>query len=285
MRRIAPPVVSVFCTARNAAPMIEATIRSIMAQDFQNWEMIIVDDGSTDDTASIVRGLASSDPRIRLIATGGVGRGRALNLALTEAKANLVANIDADDESHPCRIRWQLDAMRRHPEFAIVATEYALVDGPASPAWPEIDPSAAFATKDVTRAVAISNPICHSSVMMRKGAMTGLGGYNENLLIEDYDLWVRCAAAGLRLGEIQLPLTARLVEDPAAFGRMGRTARGAGRGCVHVGALRRQIRRAAGPPRNPRLVTFAGPGTPPGSDRSAEIKCEVPGFHISRLLS
>jgi teichuronic acid biosynthesis glycosyltransferase TuaG len=210
-RRTTSPMVSVFCTARNAAPTIEATIRSTLAQDFHNWEMIIVDDGSTDDTASIVRGFASSDPRIRLIATEGVGRGRALNLALAEAKADLVANIDADDESHPCRLRCQVEAMKRNPEFAVMATEWFRVYGAARPVWPEIDPGACFAVEDVTGSLVVSNPICHSSVMMRKAAIIGLGGYNEEILTEDGDLWVRAVAAGHRLGCIQLPLAIRRI--------------------------------------------------------------------------
>jgi glycosyltransferase involved in cell wall biosynthesis len=207
-----PMPVSVICTARNAAPTIEATIRSITAQDFQNWEMIIVDDGSTDDTVSIVNRLAASDPRIRLIATPGVGRGRALNLALAAARADLVANIDADDESHPHRLQYQFEAMDRHPEFAIMCTERVIVEGGARPVWPEIGTARAVPVVDVTRALAWGNPVCHSSVLMRKAAVIGLGGYEEaRRFVFDYDLWARCAAAGLRLGEIQMPLVAKRI--------------------------------------------------------------------------
>jgi teichuronic acid biosynthesis glycosyltransferase TuaG len=212
------PAVSVICTARNAAPTIEATIRSIVAQELQNWEMLVVDDGSTDDTASIVNRLAESNPRIRLIATSGVGRGRALNLALAEARADLVANIDADDESHPYRLRCQLEAMKQNPQFAIMATEWFRVYDAASPVWPEIDAGASFAVEDITRSLAVSNPICHSSAMMRKVAIIGLGGYDEaRRFVFDYDLWARSAAAGLRLGRIQLPLVAKRIHPGQHF--------------------------------------------------------------------
>ena len=216
MQRVAPPVVSVICTAKNAATTIEATIRSILAQDFQDWEMIVVDDGSTDDTLGIVNRLAETDPRVRPIATPGVGRARALNLAIAEAKADFVANLDADDESHPYRLGCQLEAMKRHPEFAIVATEWFRIYDAASPVWPEIEASASFAVEDVTRSLVVSSQICHSSVMMRKSAIIGLGGYDEETLIDDADLWVRAAAAGLRLGCIQLPLAAKRIH-PAQF--------------------------------------------------------------------
>lgn len=206
--------VSVICTAKNAAATIEHTIQSILAQDFQNWEMIVVDDGSTDETVDIVKGFARSDPRIRLIATQGVGRGRALNLALAQAKADLVANIDADDESHPCRLRFQLEAMDRNPEFAIVATEWFRVYDEARPVWPEIDAGASLAVGDITASLAISNPICHASVMMRKAPIVGLGGYDEaRRFVFDADLWVRAIAAGLRLGCLQLPLAARRIHQ------------------------------------------------------------------------
>ena len=204
--------VSVICTAKNAAATIERTISSILAQDLQNWEMIVVDDGSTDDSVTIVGQFAQSDPRVRLIATEGVGRGRALNIALAAAEADLVANIDADDESHPCRLRCQVEAMRQDPEFAIMATEWFRVYDAASPVWPEIDADASVAVEDVTPTLAVSNPICHASVMMRKAAILRLGGYDEmRRFVFDWDLWIRAAEAGLRLGCIDLPLAARRI--------------------------------------------------------------------------
>jgi len=215
---VASPAVSVICTAKNAAATIEHTLRSILAQDLRDWEMIVVDDGSTDGTASIVRGFAQVDPRVKLVLTGGVGRGRALNRALTDAEADLVANIDADDESRPTRLRYQLEAMRRYPELAIICTDWVRVEGGERPVWPEIDAGAPFVVADVTKALAISNPVCHSSAIMRKGAIVGLGGYSEGRrFVFDYDLWVRAAAAGLRLGRIPLPLVAKRIHPNQAY--------------------------------------------------------------------
>lgn len=204
--------VSVICTAKNAAATIEGTIRSILAQDLASWEMIIVDDGSTDDTMSLVLQFAAVDRRIRLVATGGIGRGRALNRALAEATADLVANIDADDESHPCRLRYQLEAMKQRQEFAIVSTDWVRIGDDADPVWPAIDALAPATVADVTDALVVNNPVCHSSAMMRRAAILGLGGYSEGQRFAfDYDLWVRSAAAGLRIGRIQLPLAAKRI--------------------------------------------------------------------------
>ena len=208
----ASTAVSVICTAKNAAATIERTIESILAQNFPNWEMIIVDDGSTDDTVSVAHAFAQADPRIRLVATAGIGRGRALNRALAEAGADFVANIDADDEGHPSLLRCLLQAMNQHPQFTIMSTEWIRIHGAARPDWPDIDIDPPLAVADVTRALAFYNPIYHSSVMMRKAVIVGLGGYDEERhSVFDWDLWVRCAAAGLRLGRIRLPLGAQRI--------------------------------------------------------------------------
>jgi glycosyltransferase involved in cell wall biosynthesis len=210
--------VSVICTAKNAASTIGDSIRSILAQDFQNWEMIIVDDGSTDDTVNVVRGLAHTDARLKLFTTGGVGRGHALNRAVAEANAELVANLDADDASHPYRLRYQLEAMKQHPQFAIMSTDWIRTYGTGSPQWPDIGVDMPFEVSDVTEALAFHNPAYHSSVMMHKAAIVGLGGYSEVRQSKfDYDLCVRAAAAGLRLGRARLPLVAQRIHPGQSY--------------------------------------------------------------------
>jgi teichuronic acid biosynthesis glycosyltransferase TuaG len=213
---MAVPAVSVICTARNAAATIEATLQSILAQDMPNWEMIVVDDGSTDDTVAVVGRYARADPRIRLVTTGGIGRGRALNLAMAEAETDLIANIDADDESHPERLRRQVEAMAQHPEFALICTEIVTLYGDDRPVWQAI--GGEDRVHDVAKALALSNPVCHSSVIMRRPAILRAGGYEEGRrFVLDYDLWVRCAAAGLRLGKLQMPLAAKRIHAGQYF--------------------------------------------------------------------
>jgi glycosyltransferase involved in cell wall biosynthesis len=210
--------VSVICTARDAEGTLARTVQSVLEQDMAEWEMIIVDDGSTDRTLEIARAFAAGDGRIRIVATPGIGRGRALNLAVAHARANLIANIDADDESHLTRLRYQLEAMGRYSVFAIICSDWVRVEGAAPPTWPEFDASAGFVVADVTKALAISNPVCHSSAIMRKEAIVGLGGYSEGRrFVFDYDLWVRAAAAGLRLGRIPLPLVAKRIHPNQAY--------------------------------------------------------------------
>jgi glycosyltransferase involved in cell wall biosynthesis len=213
-----PPQVSVICTAKNAAATIGRTLESVLAQDLRDWEMIVVDDGSTDATLDIVHEYARADPRIRPVITGGLGRIPALNRALAEARADLVANIDADDEAHPHLLGSQLDAMRRHPEFAVIATGWFRIYGAQRPIWAKIDDTTRFEPAEMTKALAIHNGICHSAVIMRRAAILALGGYDDRLACgEDYDLWVRCAVAGLRLGRIRLPLVAQRIHAHQRF--------------------------------------------------------------------
>jgi Glycosyl transferase family 2 len=212
------PQVSVICTARNAAVTIAATIESILAQDMPDWEMIIVDDGSTDDTVAVVSRYARADPRIRLVTTGGIGRGRALNRAIAEAKADLVANLDADDESHPCRLRCQLEALKRHPEFDLLCTGYVVISGYGSPQWPDHFWSASPPVVDVTCRLMFENPVIHSSALMKKSRLRKVAGYSETRKTQlDYDLWVRLATVGAALGKIDAPLTARRIHEAQLF--------------------------------------------------------------------
>jgi len=210
--------VSVICTAKNAASTIGNTIRSMLAQDLPSWEMIIVDDGSTDDTASVVSSFARADRRIKFVTTDGLGRGRALNRALASAEAELVANIDADDQSHPHRLRLQLKAWKQHPQYDLMFSEWVRTDGRSMLDWPQVEADQTMVVTDVTRSLVMYNPVCHSSALMRKAAIVGLGGYSEELrFVVDYDLWVRCAATGLRLGRLHLPLVAKSIHPGQSY--------------------------------------------------------------------
>jgi teichuronic acid biosynthesis glycosyltransferase TuaG len=137
----ADPLVSVICTARNASLTIEMTLQSIERQTFGSWEMIIVDDGSTDHTPAIVEPYERRDSRMRLIRTPGLGRARALNNALSHARAEFVANLDADDLSHPQRLSIQYQTMRNDPKITLLCTDILSVRLNEQPVWPDLDPS------------------------------------------------------------------------------------------------------------------------------------------------
>ena len=111
-----------------------------------------------------------------------------------------------------------LKRAKRHPQFAVISAEIITVYGTGRPVWPALEADGPEPVNDITKALALSNPICHSSVIMRRPAIVGLGGYEEGRrFVLDYDLWVRCAAAGLRLGKLQMPLAAKRIHPGQYF--------------------------------------------------------------------
>lgn len=213
------PLVSVICTARNASRTLEPTLRSALKQTLSHWEMIIVDDGSTDDTVGIAARYARQDRRFSVIRTPGVGRGQALNLALSCARAELIANVDADDASHPRRLELQSVLMSRQRQVSILCTDALYLRQQEQPVWPRLDPAAADRPPiDVTSRLALHNPVVHSSVMLRRADVLQASGYAENILSQfDYELWVRMAARGHRIHWLNLPLAAKRLHDHQSF--------------------------------------------------------------------
>lgn len=121
------PLVSVLMPCWNSAATLPAALASLQAQTYENWECILVDDGSTDDPASVVA--AAADPRIRYIRLDrNRGRGAARNVALERANGELVAMLDADDWLYPGKLGAQVRVMLSYPELSLVSTGMAIVD-------------------------------------------------------------------------------------------------------------------------------------------------------------
>lgn len=217
---MAMAMVSVICTARNAAATIAQTIESIIAQTLTDWEMIIVDDGSVDSTLAVARRYGVRDPRIVTLATGGIGRGAALNRALQTARTGYVANIDADDLSHPQRLELQVATLRQAAGFHVLGTRHVSFRDDA-PQWPLTSyEERVWPPHDVTRELLSYNPILHSSVMLRREAILAIGGYDARRKRQfDYDLWVRLALAGYQIGEIRAVLAAHRIHARQSYER------------------------------------------------------------------
>jgi len=194
--RATTPLVSVLTPVWNATRFVGDAIRSIQAQDLAAWEMILVDDGSTDDSAERIRALSERDPRVRLLrgAHGGVSKAR--NLALEAAGGEYVANLDADDLARPGRLRAQVDFLRAHPECVAVGTHLRFVDAsgwPIRPSRHPTDHAGILAELHQGRGLAL----CHSSAMFRREALERVDPYDEALRRgEDLDLYLRLASLG-----------------------------------------------------------------------------------------
>jgi glycosyltransferase involved in cell wall biosynthesis len=193
---VAAPTVSVVMPVYNTRQYIAAAAESILAQTFRDFEFIIVDDGSTDGTEQILAELAARDPRINLIRRPNTGYVVALNEALSLARGEFVARMDADDMSLPQRFERQVAYLRQHPECVLVGTHVVTMDSDSSLIG--IMPDIAFGHDQIDDALLRRGwPIVHPAVMMRTAAVHQVGNYQvEYCPNEDHDLFLRLAEFG-----------------------------------------------------------------------------------------
>lgn len=205
------PEVSVLLPCRDNADTLDAAVEGILAEREVSLELVLVDDGSRDDTPALVRALAARDPRVRPLRTDGVGIVGALNLARSAAVAPLIARMDGDDVSRPGRLAAQRDFLRAHPDVDLVATRVVAEPEEAVGAgmrryvaWQ----NGLLSPEDHRREIFVESPLCHPSVMLRRAVFDAIGGYREVPWPEDYDLWLRMDAAGMRLAKLEETLLA-----------------------------------------------------------------------------
>jgi glycosyltransferase involved in cell wall biosynthesis len=205
--QISPPLVSVVLPVRNAAATIARAIASVRAQTFSDWELIVVDDGSTDGTREIVRALARGEPRMRLIEQGHAGVAAASNAGVAAARGEFVARMDADDESHPERLAAQVEflaaAANRDIGVAGSLVEFG-GDRAASAGYAlHVDWTNALVTPE---AIALNrfveSPLVNPSVMFRRELVARHGGWRDGDFPEDYELWLRWIDAGVRMAKV-----------------------------------------------------------------------------------
>ena len=189
----AAPKVSVLMTCYNAAATIEESVRSVLSQTFNDFELILVDNCSTDESMAIVQRL--SDPRIRIIALDkNHGRTPALNIALNNARGKYIAILDADDTSTTDRFKLQVDCLDQDPELVLVASWYRNIDSFGN-LINEVRTPTTHLT--ITRQLAHENPIVNSSAMFRRSSAQIAGGYDSKYLYsQDFALWLNLAHIG-----------------------------------------------------------------------------------------
>jgi glycosyltransferase involved in cell wall biosynthesis len=170
---------------------IGRAIDSILAQEFREIEVIVVDDGSTDRTAEILRDYA--DPRLRIVGRPHTGQTSSLNAGLALARGAYVARQDADDEALPGRLRRQAAFLDRHPEVALVGTGVTVVDDRGRRLRDSLYPADHHGL--VTRLWRFESPFPHTTFMFRAGLVRTLGGYDERFpKAQDFDLLFRITA-------------------------------------------------------------------------------------------
>jgi len=189
----AAPKVSVLMTCYNAASTIEESVRSALAQTFTDFELVLVDNCSTDESISIVQKLA--DPRIRIVALEkNHGRTPALNIALKNARGQYIAILDADDTSTNDRFALQVECLDQKSELVLVASWYRNIDSSGKLINEVKTPTTHL---DVVRRLASNCPFMNSAVMFRAESIRSLGGYDETFAYsQDLALWLGLATLG-----------------------------------------------------------------------------------------
>lgn len=189
---------------RDNAETIGEAVDDILGERDVALELIVIEDGSRDGTAAALSARAG-DPRLRVIHTAGEGIVAALNLGLGAARGRLIARMDGDDRSRPGRLAAQRDHLDRHPDHDLVGTAVSaepielLGDGMKRyVAWQ----NALLTPEDHRRELFVESPLCHPSVMFRREVIERVGPYRELSWPEDYDLWLRMDAAGMRLAKL-----------------------------------------------------------------------------------
>lgn len=272
------PIVSVVLPVKNGAGTVGRAMASIRAQTWREWELIVVDDGSTDETCAIVSQAALEEGRVKSIGSDGCGIVAALNAGLAVARGEFIARMDADDVSHPERLAEQV-ALLRAPESRAVGLVSCLVefggDRAANAGYAlHVDWINSLLTPEqMARERFVESPLAHPSVMFRRELAERHGGYRAGDFPEDYELWLRWLDAGVRMAKVPRTLLSwhdspqRLSRidvryDPEAFFRL------------KAEWIAREVRRVAGS----RSVLVWGAGRP---TRKRAAHLEAQGLRIA----
>ena len=185
------PLVTVFMAAYNARNYIGESIKSILSQTFPDFELLIVDDGSVDDTLSIVAAIRDSRIRvIRNIENRGLIFTR--NLMLTEARGQFLAILDSDDVALPDRLEKQIEQFNKRPDLALIGGPAYIIDEQGKRTNEQIVvPSG---TDKIKCEILFYNTFVHSSIMIKRQVFVDMGGYKNYPLAEDYDLMIRISS-------------------------------------------------------------------------------------------
>jgi glycosyltransferase involved in cell wall biosynthesis len=200
----APPI-SILLPCRDAAATLAECLDSIQAQTFPDFELVALDDHSTDATPDLLRHYAAGDSRIRVLDNPGSGLIDALNAGLMATRSRYVARMDGDDRMHPARLQRQYQHLRNNRGThllgccATLFPQEIVTEGYREyMRWQ----NGCLSEQQIANEIYIESPFAHPSVVFDREAVLKLGGYRDGPFPEDYDLWLRLFHAGLRLEKI-----------------------------------------------------------------------------------
>ena len=183
------PRVSVVMPVHNGGVYLRHAVDSILAQTFPDLEFVIIDDGSTDSTADVLRHYETADRRVRVYHQEKAGLVASLNRGCRKARASYIARMDADDIAFPDRLARQVEFLDTHPLVAVVGSAVVRIDAAGREIKRNVCPTS---HAEIVEALREYTCFTHPSVMLRADALAAVGGYREAYqAAEDYDLWVR----------------------------------------------------------------------------------------------
>jgi hypothetical protein len=187
---VSSPLVTVLMPVRNGAAYLQAAVESILAQTFADFELLIIDDGSTDESPEMLRSIR--DARVRIVThPKNLGLVPTLNEGLQLARGELIARQDHDDVSHPDRVEKQVAHFRAHPDCVLLGTEAFATIGGEAKAYRLLRPGSA---ESIRWYLCFDNAFIHSAVMFRRDVVLNeFGGYPASYHSEDYALWSEMA--------------------------------------------------------------------------------------------
>ncbi len=196
------PHISVLLPTRNSGAYLRESVDSILAQTYPDFELLVIDDHTTDRSLD---GLEASDSRLRIIPNKGDGIVDALNTGASQARGELLARMDGDDIALPERFERQIEYLRQNPSVGIAGAQVEIFNEHDSigggyqryQTWINnlLTPEA------IAREIFIESPLPHPTVIMKRAVFDQLGGYQHNNWAEDYDLWLRAHSAGIAMGK------------------------------------------------------------------------------------
>ena len=191
------PLVSIILPTYNRFNLLLKAVSSVMEQSYPDWELLVIDDASTDDTEEKMKEINRKEPRIRYLKINKIdspGIAKYLNIGIENSKGKYIARLDDDDVwSQYDKLKQQVAFLESNPEYVLVGGGLVMVDSNGK----ELYKFYKKETDDMIRKNAlIANPFIHITVMFRKDSAVSLGGYKDLKLAEDWEFWLRLGQVG-----------------------------------------------------------------------------------------